>query len=220
MRFLKAAHLGCNVRAGDPLRTGDPKPQAVTRWGDAPKVPQAQDLSPRLAATAETSLTNLVGAARMRHLLDAASKVLAGEPRAWRVQEIHNPVGQLYMRRHFIGSPNDKPHVWVHEILLSDNDRWLHDHPWDYKTVLLSGGYDEETATGTADYAEGVTLSRSAESLHRLHLASPVVTLFATGQRKREWGFATPDGWVKASAYLGEDRTMQVDEQPIGVTPW
>jgi hypothetical protein len=33
-RFLKAAHLGCNVRRGDPLRTStiDPIPAGRTRW--------------------------------------------------------------------------------------------------------------------------------------------------------------------------------------------
>ena len=31
-RFLRAAHRGCNMQQGDPTRTGDPKPKAVTRW--------------------------------------------------------------------------------------------------------------------------------------------------------------------------------------------
>jgi hypothetical protein len=31
-RFLRAAHRGCNMRRGDPTRTGDPKPRTVTRW--------------------------------------------------------------------------------------------------------------------------------------------------------------------------------------------
>jgi hypothetical protein len=32
MRFLKAAHLGCNKSQGDPTRTGDPQPKVMTRW--------------------------------------------------------------------------------------------------------------------------------------------------------------------------------------------
>lgn len=32
MRYLKAAHLGCNTSRGDPQRGPDPKPRGVTRW--------------------------------------------------------------------------------------------------------------------------------------------------------------------------------------------
>lgn len=34
MRYLKAAHLGCNVKQGDPVRAAkrDPQPVGATRW--------------------------------------------------------------------------------------------------------------------------------------------------------------------------------------------
>ena len=32
MRYLRPAHLGCNLRQGDPTKTGDPKPVGATRW--------------------------------------------------------------------------------------------------------------------------------------------------------------------------------------------
>lgn len=32
VRYLRPAHRGCNMSQGDPTRTGDPRPKAVTRW--------------------------------------------------------------------------------------------------------------------------------------------------------------------------------------------
>jgi len=31
-RFLRAAHLGCNIKRGDPSRARDPQPVGRTRW--------------------------------------------------------------------------------------------------------------------------------------------------------------------------------------------
>lgn len=34
--------------------------------------------------------------------------------------------------------------VYLHAIRLPDTDRHLHDHPWDFASVVLAGGYTEE----------------------------------------------------------------------------
>lgn len=108
--------------------------------------------------------------------------------------------------------------VRLHRILRSDDDRALHDHPWDYATVILRGGYIEvrPRPANYCDYPDptlgptvrewigpGRALLRRAESLHRLELpdGQPCITLFITGRRRRTWGFQTPDGWVSHRDY-------------------
>lgn len=149
----------------------------------------------------ERILVPHVGRLLTSQYLSAAERIIAGQGE-WHTQEIMSPAGLIYMRRHFISGRAARPQVWAHEILLSDPDRWMHDHPWDYTSVIVSGSYDEETPTGIQQIDEGDHVERSAESLHRLHLTSPVVTLFVTPRARRQWGFMTDRGWVSAREYL------------------
>lgn len=105
----------------------------------------------------------------------------------------------------------------IHEILRSDDDRALHDHPQDYCSIILRGGYYELTpAYGVGEgferriigtysrwYGPGDVLFRRAESLHRLVVpdGETTVTLFITGPRRREWGFQTSSGWMPWKEY-------------------
>lgn len=104
----------------------------------------------------------------------------------------------------------------IHHILRSDKDRDLHDHPQDYCSIILRGGYTELTpvyvykenlerviaGTKTTWYGPGSALFRRAEDLHRLLLpAGPTISLFITGPRRREWGFQTSEGWVPWKEY-------------------
>lgn len=92
----------------------------------------------------------------------------------------------------------------LHRILRSDHDRDLHDHPWDYATLILRGGYWEVTDAGRRWYGPGSILVRRASHLHRLVLPSgtPATTLFLHRRKRREWGFRTDDGWVHWRAYV------------------
>jgi len=92
----------------------------------------------------------------------------------------------------------------VHRILRSDLDRDLHDHPWDYASVILRGGYLEITESGERWYGPGSVIVRSATPLHRLVLppGTAATTLFIHGRKRREWGFATERGWVHWRQYV------------------
>lgn len=92
--------------------------------------------------------------------------------------------------------------VRVHEILRSDDLSVLHDHPWNYVSVILKNGYIEATEGHYRYYGEGCILLRSAKSAHCLELVLegsyepapvPATTLFITGPWKQTWGFF-PDG--------------------------
>lgn len=119
-----------------------------------------------------------------------------------------------YMLRWWVIPRNRWFNIYLHQVLRSDDDRALHDHPWRNVSVVLKGAYTEivpdlrAARTPHTRIAELPTLSyvrgrgsfvfRRATSSHRLvigDLATPVWTLFITGRRIREWGFHCPNGW-------------------------
>lgn len=110
-----------------------------------------------------------------------------------------------YMHRWVLRTPLLQ--VRVHCILRSDGDRDLHDHPFDFATLLVRGSYAETRPGPAGSLVEEVRprwslLLRRAEDLHRLRVVDgPVWTLVLAGPYRREWGFATPEGWVAWRAY-------------------
>lgn len=123
----------------------------------------------------------------------------------------------LYMRRFWLFNPYDnvpggnlRRFAWlplsirVHHIIRPDEDRHLHDHPWNYRTVILDGTYAEMRSDGkqyrreTGDTAEG-----KHNDFHKITWVDPVigaVTLFITFRYRGTWGFKVP-----YREYLGLD---------------
>lgn len=87
--------------------------------------------------------------------------------------------------------------VRVHHIRLPDADPYLHDHPFDWRTIILDGSYIEEDAFGWKyRRLPGDTRAATAETLHRIHGVSPdgAWTLFILiGKRRNQWGFMVGD---------------------------
>lgn len=93
--------------------------------------------------------------------------------------------------------------VFLHRFFRSDADT-LHDHPWGFTSVILSGGYYEHTPgrgweNGSGPlrirwYGPGRVLTRPANWIHRVVLAPGVEawTLVITGVKERGWGFHCP----------------------------
>ncbi|MGH7487276.1 MAG: hypothetical protein ACREMY_17005 [bacterium] len=129
-----------------------------------------------------------------------------------------------------------KPRRWlsfsirVHQILRSDLDRHIHDHPWSYVTIILRGGYYEVTAiserefwarafVGGASFEEGGSyylrkwygpgsiLFRRAQHAHKLIIPDGTTcwTLFMMGPYSQGWGFYTPEGKVPWREYLPDE---------------
>ncbi len=108
------------------------------------------------------------------------------------------PVDNPYLRRWWIVPRNELCNVYLHEVLRSDDDRALHDHPWVNTSMILAGGYHEHTPDGVFWREPGWVGHREATALHRLVVpdGGRAITLFMTGPIVREWGFACPQGWV------------------------
>ena len=100
-------------------------------------------------------------------------------------------IGDNYLRRWWVVPRNEGCNVYLHEINRSDDDRALHDHPWDNTSQLLLGSYIEHTPEGSFQRVAGDIVTRKATDAHRLNIVpgEKAVSLFMTGPKLREWGF-------------------------------
>lgn len=119
--------------------------------------------------------------------------------------DLISQAGQPYMRRYFLLGAHSRAAgetARFHQILRSDLEV-MHDHPWDFISVILHGTYTETTPTTEQTFGPGSVLVRKAEQLHRLTLPDgPVWTFITMSHPRRRWGFQTDDGWMHWSAYL------------------
>lgn len=126
--------------------------------------------------------------------------------------------GQVYMRRwYLIQTP------WfgirVHNILLPDQDRALHDHPWNFTSVILKGGYEEfvveaplyedsgmqEWAPNKYRWNRWSRHKRLSTQPHRVVPFGDCWTLIWNGPTHRKWGFTErPGHWAHWSEYESE----------------
>ena len=113
--------------------------------------------------------------------------------------------------------------IFIHHILKSDNDE-LHDHPWGYFTLILSGGYYEHLKLTEAGSEEekivklwrgpGFYQSVSSSWIHRLELdktKGETWTLFIPFKKEKNWGFYTNNGFVDNETYLKNKKNKKED---------
>lgn len=124
-----------------------------------------------------------------------------------------------YIKRWWLLPRNKLFNVYLHEIIRSDDDRALHDHPWWNCSFIIAGQYVEHTidAGGIEKHVirrSGSAKFRFATAAHRLEVepGKPAITLFFIGPRFRSWGFHCPRaGWVH-----WRDFTAPEDKGQIG----
>jgi hypothetical protein len=122
-----------------------------------------------------------------------------------------------YMRRWIARCPWGT--LRLHNILTSDAGRDFHDHPFNFSSLILSGGYVEHRpgcrcemlgsplrgshrGTDCRFYGPGSVVRRQATDFHRLELVNgPAWTLVVSGPYFRTWGFQTTNGWVDFREY-------------------
>jgi hypothetical protein len=132
--------------------------------------------------------------------------------------------GSVYMNRWYVLPRNRWFNIYLHEILRSDDDRALHDHPWVNASIVLKGGYWEvmpEHAPSvswpvppTRDVWRGAgsVVLRRPTAAHRLVMGSfePCWSLFVTGPNVRDWGFWCPRGWTSQSDFLSPANSGEI----------
>lgn len=118
--------------------------------------------------------------------------------------------GKPYLRRFYLtkrtkneygedtGVRNDRS-VFLHYFYCGDEDRELHNHPWDQSiSYILCGGYDEERRDNETNeiYTKYLRAGDKNEISHSdFHRISKVPglkhtwSLFIAGKRVQDWGF-------------------------------
>ncbi len=118
---------------------------------------------------------------------------------------IYNKNGQ-YLLRWFIQKSRERGNVYLHRFIGDDDDRALHDHPWNSVSYVLKGEYLEHTPDGIICRSEGDIIFRDMITPHRIELIDEECwTLFITGPREREWGFHCTDGWKHYEKFQEDD---------------
>ena len=144
---------------------------------------------------------------------------------------------EMYMGRWWLFNPYDRDshrsRLWwcpwsvrIHHIKRPDNDRDLHDHPWNARTIILRGGYTEQRlldhddpvlsglnvpdaaqATEYIDRRPGDTASLNYGEYHRIDsvLEGGAFTLFISGPYQGVWGFLVNGVKVPWRTYTGTD---------------
>jgi hypothetical protein len=133
---------------------------------------------------------------------------------------------RVYMYRYWLFNPYKKsgehkgflinllPSVRIHHILLPDTDRYFHDHPWNARTIILQGSYEEVRSANCSGLLRerGDTCTLKFGEFHRIVRVSDegfsdggVWTLFISGRTRGEWGFLVNGVKVPWSRHLNKE---------------
>jgi hypothetical protein len=100
----------------------------------------------------------------------------------------------------------------IHKICDRDHDIHLHDHPWNARTFILKGWYQEKRQHKTLPDEHslikrnaGDTATLKFGEYHKITQISTggVYTLFVTGGYQGTWGFLVNNVKVHYKTYLG-----------------
>lgn len=109
----------------------------------------------------------------------------------------------VYVRRWFVETPwfSVRLHHWLH----SDDDRYFHDHPWWFVTLVLQGSYRDLSPSGSELMTPGSVAFRPALHRHTVKVAlDGCWTVLVTGPQVRRWGFWVGEKWKKSNKYFLE----------------
>lgn len=121
----------------------------------------------------------------------------------------------IYLRRYYLIST---PYfgIYLHNIRMPDRDEHLHDHPWNFTSIILRGGYTEELSfepdAGLPTVYDNwfnrfSRHSVAATTAHAIRAILPNTwTLVLVGKRQREWGFWVDGVLIPWKRYLAGDR--------------
>lgn len=87
--------------------------------------------------------------------------------------------------------------IRLHYWLRSDDKRYMHDHPWNFRTFVLKGYYYDVSSKDEVEMnireKVSFTAYRKANHKHYVKIPKPgVITLLFCGRPHRKWGFWIP----------------------------
>lgn len=110
------------------------------------------------------------------------------------VREIKSKEGTLHFQRYLIWE-NRFFNLYLHKIYEPDKDPFIHNHPWNFFGIILSGSYTEER---DPIFNKNILKKRNPFSIlmggvgyfHKIKtIHEPVTTLFFTGKKRYPWGY-------------------------------
>jgi len=124
-------------------------------------------------------------------------------------KEIKSQAGVLHFQRwRILSTPWFG--IFIHIIYKADEDAHMHDHPWNYISIVLAGFFTERVPDkkNPGKYEDRIvgsvtSVKRKAEDFHRIQAihSKRIVTLFFIGRRRRDWGYKTASGWMQHEEY-------------------
>ena len=125
------------------------------------------------------------------------------------IKEIRSKSGKLHFKRwQILNTPWFC--VYIHGIYHKDEDKYLHNHPWNIWTMILWGSYIEELLAKNEKDRVHKTRTflnmgyRNSEQFHCIKsvMSKRVITLAIVGKRKeKKWGYHTENGFVDHITY-------------------
>lgn len=128
---------------------------------------------------------------------------------------LYHADGSLYMERWLIipRRNEDSSHLRLHHICTKDYDYHLHDHPFSFWSLVLTGGYVEvrpvtrspcfldssdprEEVRRTVRLAGSLTYRHACDRHRITHVLQNTWTLVFAGPLRQWWGFYTPVGKI------------------------
>jgi len=115
-------------------------------------------------------LLRLTAAMPMKQINIDETRVWSYVPFATGKEELRDGVidSKPYLQRYYAGTFRDGSDLWLHRFLSSDGDRHLHNHGFEFETVMLNGGYVEEFINNQGLQAVRETLPDQESDLPRL----------------------------------------------------
>lgn len=88
--------------------------------------------------------------------------------------------------------------VFVHLFHRGDAEPYFHNHPWGFWSLVLAGGYWEDTPGGRRWHGPGSLLRRPPDWRHRVEVPAGrrCWTLVWTGPKVQSWGFFCASGFI------------------------
>lgn len=123
--------------------------------------------------------------------------------RWWLFNPYETAQGERVARNWFM---RQLPSIRIHHILRADDERHLHDHPWNARTFILRNLYWEKREDGQVYMRQvGTTARLRFGEFHRITGVQHggVWTLFITWRYRGTWGFKVGDRKVPWRDYLG-----------------
>lgn len=137
--------------------------------------------------------------------------------------------GQPYLERYMVArwGKNGEHTIFLHRFLDSDPDRGVHDHPWDSKSLILAGGYNERRLINENGIEKIIVRDIKPLSINKigkndfhqiiLKDKTPAWTLFYHGDRVKHWGFqyyeTNKDGSMNKKDFMPFKDQTNVEER-------